>query len=308
MTCKTQSIFYLIIVAVVFGGCSLTPPNTAQPVPTYLTTSPTPEYSLLTPTTTPVLGISLSPTPEYPLQVTPHVTPLSTRLPADIIEELGHMLQTNGNCALPCFWGIQPDQTRYEELYDLIDRLGGRNFFDILEENGHLRVSSNFRFEKGGTIRVDLIADLQDDVVKDLKVTLLNQLDTGITPDAWSAYNLDKILITYGVPDMVDLYSGTPYNALTFFIRLKFGDNDTSILYFGITTETDKYLTPSNIIFCPEEIGIDTVVMWMGKHPFNEQPDGVPLSKATGLDEQAFHKLFTENPSACLALNRDAMP
>jgi hypothetical protein len=77
-------------------------------------------------------------------------------------------------------------------------------------------------------------------------------------------------------------------------------------MYFGSTTEIDKYQTPSSVIFCPEEIGVDFVELHIGKHPFDNEPNGVPLSKATGMDEQTFHKLFTENPSACLTLNRKA--
>jgi predicted metal-dependent phosphotriesterase family hydrolase len=42
----------------------------------------------------------------------------------------------------------------------------------------------------------------------------------------------------------------------------------------------------------------------MGKNPFNTILDGVPILKATGLTEQDFYKLFTENPYACLTLDR----
>ncbi len=309
MANKTQYIFYLIIVAVGLGGCSPKPSITQPTISTETFVSPAPKYTLsITPNTTPSVTISASPPPEYPLLVTPRVTPLPTRSPAEVTEQLNYLLQTNGDCELPCFWGIHPDQTRYEELYGVIDQLKGRDFFDVVEENGHLRVSSNFTYEKKGTIRVALTADLQGDVVKDLEVTLLNQLDTGITPEAWSAYNMDKILETYGVPDTVELYFDTPYDALSFGIRLKYENIHTSIMYAGRTTEDKKYLTPSSAIFCPEEIGIYAVVLHMGEHPFDDEPNGVPLLKATGLDQQAFHKLFTEKPSACLTLNRDAMP
>lgn len=309
MANKTQYIFYLIIVAVGFGGCSPKPSITQQTISTETFGSPAPEYTLsITLNITPSTTITASSTPEYPLLVTPRVTPLPSRSPTEVTEQLNYLLQTNGDCLLPCFWGIYPDRTRYEELYGVIDQLQGRDFFDVVEEKGHLRVSSNFTYEKKGAIRVALAADLQDDVVKDLEVTILNQLDTGITPKDWPAYNMDKILETYGAPDTVELYFDTPYDALSFAIRLKYENIHTSIMYGGITTENNKYLTPSSAIFCPEEIGIDSAVLHIGKHPFNEEPDGVPLSKATELDEQAFYKLFTENPSACLTLNRDAIP
>jgi hypothetical protein len=306
MISKTHYILYLIILIVGFGGCLPTTSMTNQTVSTS-SDSPTPEDSrpvILTATLLP--GLSPTPSPEYPQLVTPRVTPLPTRSPADIQEELRDLLRTNGNCVLPCFWGIQPDQTRYDKLYGVIDKLGGLRF-DALQENGRLRVASNFRFEERNGIFVEFAADLQDDVVRDLKVLLLNLLDTGITREDWSAYTMDEILGTYGVPDMVELYFSGPNNALSFGVRLKYEQIDTTVTYYGATTENDKYQTPSSVIFCQEEIGIDMVELHMGNHPFNDIPEGVPLSKATGLDEQAFHKLFTENPSACLTLNREAM-
>jgi hypothetical protein len=285
MTGKIQSILYLIIVMAGFGACSPSPPV------------------ILTATLLP--GLSPPPSPEYPMLVTPRVTPFPTRSYADAREELSYMLQTNGNCALPCFWGIQPDQTRYEELYGVIDRLGGSRF-ETLQANGHLRVASNFRFEERSGIIVEFGTDLQDNVVKDLKVILLNLLDTGITPEDWSAYNMNEILRIYGVPDTAELYFSGPNNSLSFGIRLKYERIQTSIKYYGIIAENDKYQTQSSVIFCPETIGVHIVELHMGEHPFNVGPNGVPLSKATGLDEQSFHKLFTENPSACLTLNRAA--
>jgi hypothetical protein len=239
--------------------------------------------------------------------VTPRVTPLPTRLPADIQEELGELLRTNGNCTLPCFWGIQPEHTQYEELYSVIDKLGGLRF-DALQENGRLRVASNFRFEERSGIFVEFAADLQDDIVRDLKVLLLNLYDDEVTPEDWSSYNMDEILKTYGIPSKVELSFSKPYNSLSFNIQLKYEDINTSIVYYSGTNETTQYETPTSVLYCPEKIGINIVELHMGKNPFNTIPDGVPLLQATGLSEQDFHKLFTENPSSCLTLNRDAMP
>jgi hypothetical protein len=298
----------ILIVLLLFFGVSCTPESQiAQSLP-LASTSPTSEGSLpiiLTATLLP--GLSPPPSPEYPKLVTPRVTPLSTRSSTDIREELGNLLQTNGNCKLPCFWGIQPDQTRYDELYGVIDKLRGLRF-DALQENGDLRVASNFRFEETNGIIVEFAANLQDDIVRDLKVLLLNLLDSGVTPKDWSAYNMDEILRSYGVPDRVELYFSGPYNSLSFDAQLKYDSIDTSIVYYARTTAVNKYQTPSSVMFCPAEIGIDMVELHMGKHPFNTIPSGVPILKATGLSEQDFHKLFTENPSACLTLNRDAIP
>ena len=71
-------------------------------------------------------------------------------------------------------------------------------------------------------------------------------------------------------------------------------------------TSENKFETPTGVLFCPEEIGINQVQLHLGKTPFNTIPDGVPILEATGLNEQDFYKLFTGNSSACLTLNRKA--
>jgi hypothetical protein len=139
----------VLILLFIFSGVSCTHESQITQSLPLASTSPTSEGSPPVPLTATLLpGLSPPPSPEYPLRVTPRVTPLPTRSPTEVTEQLNYLLQTNGDCLLPCFWGIYPDQTRYEELYGVIDQLQGRNFFDIVEENGHLRVSSNFTYEK----------------------------------------------------------------------------------------------------------------------------------------------------------------
>lgn len=307
MNIKAQHILYFIITVIMVGGCYPSPPTTNQTASPYAFASPMSEALLPTVilTATRLPGLTPPPRREDPKLITPRVTPFPTRTRAEAREDLEYMLQTNGNCALPCFWGIHPDMTQYEELYSVIDHLGGYRF-EALQSNGHLLIGSSFKFEEESGIFVEFAADLQDDIVKDLKVLLLNLRDTGLTPADWSAYNMNEILGTYGVPDKVELYYSGPYNSLSFHIRLKYESIDTAITYSGLTMELDKYLTPTSAVFCPEEIGIESVELHMGKHPFNAARDGVPLSKATGLNEQDFYKLFTENPSACLTLDRKA--
>jgi hypothetical protein len=308
MNNEAQYILYLIVTAIMVTGCSITPSATTPVALTNITHSLSTEEFLPTIilTATQLPNLSPPPTPVYPRLITPHVTTFPTRTDAETKEELEYMLRTNGDCRFPCFWGIYPEQTRYEDIYAVIDNLGGYRF-ENLQEDGDVRVGTNFRFQERNGIFVEFQANLQDDVVKDLKVLLLNLRDTGITLEDWSAYTLDKILQTYGIPDSVELYFSRPYNALSFNVQLKYENIDTSIAYYAGTSEITKYETTTSVLYCPEEIGIDIVELHMGKNPFNTIPDGVSILKATGLNEQDFHKLFTENPSACLTLNREAM-
>ncbi len=297
-----QKALSMIVIIMILSGCFPASPSITQIV---LPSSTPEKSSSVAFTATQLPNITPPPTKYFPPLLTPRVTPFPTRTRAEASEDLAHILKTNGDCKFPCFWGIHPDITRYEELYSVIDNLGGYRF-ETLQPSGHHLIGSNFRFEDENRIQVEFQADVHDDIVRDLKVLLLNLWKTENTPKDWSAYNMDEILRIYGVPDKVELYFSGPYNSLSFNIQLKYEDINTSIVYYSGTSESTQYETPTSVLYCPEEIGIDIVELHMGKHPFNTARDGVPLLKATGLDEQAFHKLFTEDPSACLTLYQKA--
>lgn len=299
-----KKVLPLAAILIILSGCFSASPSITQIVlPSFAPSSTSENSSSVAFTATGLPNITPPPTQYFPPLLTPHVTPFPTRTLAESSDDLAYMLKTNDDCNFPCFWGIYPDTTRYEELYSVIDNLGGYRF-ETLSENGHLRIGSNFRFEDENRIQVEFQADLQDEIVRDLKVLLLNLWKPENTPKDWSAYNMDEILRTYGAPDKVELYYFGIDNAMGFDIQLKYEGIDTSIVYYAATNEIDKYLTPTSAIFCPGEIGIDKVALYMGKNPFNTIPDGVPILKATGLTEQDFYKLFTENPSACLTLDQ----
>jgi hypothetical protein len=299
----------LVVIIMVLSGCLPASPSITQTVLPSISPSSTSEKSLsvvFTATRSP--NITPPPTQYFPPLLTPRVTLFPTITDAEASEGLAHMLHTNGDCKLPCFWGIQPEITRYEELYSVIDNLGGYRF-ETLQPSGHLLIGSNFRFEDENRIDIKFQAELQDDIVRDMEIHLHNPKGTEIPPDDWFAYNMNEILRIYGVPSEVELFISSGGGvAFSFNILLNYENINTMILYSESTLGLDKYDTPTALIYCPEEIGTYTFQLHIGKHPFNTPPSGIPILQATGLNEQDFYKLFTENPSACLVLDRDAMP
>lgn len=306
MTDKKKYAFSLIIAIMILGGCISTPPSITQTtLPSIAATLENSSLPMFTATRLSSINITPPPTRDFPPLLTPHITPFPTITRAEVKENLMYMLQTNGECKFPCFWGISPDKTRYEELYSVIDNLGGYRF-ETLQPNDHILIGSSFRLEETGGIIVEFSADLQDDIVRDMKVLLLNLYDAEVASEDWSSYNMKEILRTYGVPDKVELYYSGHSNSISIDVQLKYESIDTSIVYYAGTTKTTQYETPSSVIFCPEEIGVNILELHMGKSPFNTIPDGVPILEATGLTEEDFYSLFTETPSACLTLNREA--
>src|SRR5687768_7658577 len=105
-----QYIFYLVVVIVGFSGCSTNLPITDQIASPYASDSPTPEQSLpIILTATQFPNITPPPTLYLPPLLTPRVTPFPTITDADASDDLASMLQTNGGCKFPCFFGIHPD-------------------------------------------------------------------------------------------------------------------------------------------------------------------------------------------------------
>ena len=233
---------------------------------------------------------------------TPIIT--STASAENARERLRYFLQTNGDCTFPCFWGIRPDDTDYDELYDFIKQLG-ENGSETRQDN-HLYVSSVFRFEERGGLYVDFQVDVQEEVVRNIVTTIDGLWRDDVFPRDWSAYTINEILGTYGSPDSIEIFLDIPNNTLAFGIRLRYEDLDTSILYSGRSSIDANNLDVSNALICPVE-NISNIKLHIGKQPFNYETNGVGLSDATTLDTQAFYELFTENPSACLTVNLVAM-
>lgn len=289
----------LVISIMLLSGCFPTPLSITQ------ATSSTAENSVRTETTLPDTPQPLPPTLDLPLLLTPHVTPFPTRPYAEASEDVADMLKTNGDCKFPCFWGIHPDITGYDELYSVIDYLGGYRY-ETSDASNQINVFTSFRLEKNDGVRVEFAAVLQDDIVKNMKIGLLNLYSSEVSLEDWPAYNLDKVQSIYGPPDGVELGFAQISNAIWFVVTLKYETVSTVIEFTAGAPEGDKYSTPDSVLFCPKEISFDTVTLYLGNYPFNTIPSGLPLLKGTGLTEQEFHKLFTDNPSACLILNRKA--
>jgi len=108
-------ILYLIIVGITFlTGCN--PVYESQP------------EELITPSqnnpTTPNQGTTLSIKKTLvPTNILPTVTPKSSMTVPEIKDYLIEMLQTNGNCLLPCIWGIQPDKDMNQKPTEFFDEL-----------------------------------------------------------------------------------------------------------------------------------------------------------------------------------------
>lgn len=47
----------------------------------------------------------------------------ATLTPQQILDEIRHLFDENGGCALPCWWGIEPGKTTWEEALTILSPL-----------------------------------------------------------------------------------------------------------------------------------------------------------------------------------------
>lgn len=245
--------------------------------------------------------------PSANFSATPQST-IFTLNATEMVNQLKFLLRSNGGCNLPCFWGIQPDQSSYDELLDLFKQLG-KDGFETNIDNRHY-VSSSFRTEERGGLYVEFQADVQNEVVKDIVVSIGGVGREGYSIEDWRPYTLEEVLRVYGIPSTVEIYldilGSSNQNVLSFDIRVRYDDLNTSLLYIGGNRVDESNLTESSVIICPHG-RLDSVKIHLGKNPINYEPDGKVLSDVTDLTIEEFYQTFIDNPSACLVINRQAI-
>jgi hypothetical protein len=123
MKSKTQFFLVLTIFALILAGCNETP-TIVPPTSTYIPITPplfTKTLAAPTATRTPTIEntatftTTLMATQRMPTE-TPIQTPEITVSPKLIRKKFLELYETNGNCKLPCWWGIVPGNTTLEEV------------------------------------------------------------------------------------------------------------------------------------------------------------------------------------------------
>jgi hypothetical protein len=178
---------------------SLEPAATRQP-----TSAPSPT-TMPRPTATPRPTLPPSPTP------TPTQTPTATPLPFPTLEPeemqafIAEMLATNGGCELPCWWGITPGETRWDDMVRSFNERSVR-----VEENGWLDLKYQIG-RRGDRPVYDSALEVtfrrEGDLVQG--VTVRNNRHRGPSPDdftaLWQRYALQPMLSRHGAPSQVHL-------------------------------------------------------------------------------------------------------
>lgn len=292
----------VVVSASLLFGCSIQDqPTQAPPSATGM---PSPSS---TPTSTPRPAPTAPPTQTPTPIPTDTPTPLPTLDPDEVEAYVREMLQTNAGCELPCWWGITPGETSWEEMEAAFLDLG------ISVENGRLDLKS---WNTATGYRLEIEFEREDDLVRSVSVGNYGWYHTLIQDDfadTWQRYALHQVLSRHGVPSEVYLVLDRQDYHYGMFVV--YDDQGIGFLYPGI-----RISDVGGWLICPVFGQVEEFAMQL-QSPAADTPIAPRehddewfyvegrLAELTGMDVQAFHEAFSRpDPQTCAFVTDPLMP
>ena len=311
-----------LCLSILLSGCAapLQPVSSSTPGQAVPATTAAPLTPTWTPAPTDTPAPTASPTIKPTMTRPPSATPtLSPEQAKALVEEL---MQTNGGCDLPCWWGFTPGETAWMDAKRLFKSL-------------RVELETNLDHSQG--VEFDLTQDILTSLRLNFVVDSAGEIQRigvwawsgtpGRGPDfedanyqrLMSRYALERILPRMGTPAEIYVYynpTGTIIRDL-YHLLLFYPNEGVFLRYSGVGN-----LAGGQALLCP--IGKSQVDLWMWPAQKNitaakaylSQPDNkdqgfetaldlekgvyLPLQDATSIDVDTFYEMFSqpgsENP------------
>jgi hypothetical protein len=242
-------------------------------------------------------------TPLIPTQratSTPTLVPSLTFTPLSTLEQRGiqGLLNDNGGCQLPCWWGIEPGKTTKQQTQPFLEQFATEidiNNYGYIEVDGKIRNATDYliRFTlPGKTDQGEIDIDVWDDSVVRIAV--------GEKTTAYH-YTIDQLLNDIGKPYQVYIRSGfSELNGVVPFHLILYYPDHRFFAHFDIEAKEDG----DNIKACLSKLGPE-LVMWAPEYRVEDRLEeemigpelrvGLQnLEDATGLTLDEFYTTFSE--------------
>jgi hypothetical protein len=305
-----RPILCLILIVSILSACRCSPREMTKAVA--ISTSPKPSatlFKLPTKTNSASLtpSVTLSPSPSATKM--PTWTPLQTLEPTAALTYVIDLLQNNAGCKLPCWWGITPGKTTWDEAHHFLDSFSYS--YGILGDPIEYQVA-----EFGTPLTKSIGADpyrfgIKNGIIEDIYHIYFGNLTT--------SYNLVELLTAYGQPDgiLVSAYYEPGYSdymteVAVFYLRqgilVKYFDSDGGTNGDGITKCPQKATYPWLDLWSPSlELTLDEAASRY--LDMRNWPPYRPLQVATGMSVDNFYQTFKDpNNNKCLELSASDWP
>lgn len=308
---KAFSLLVLMLIPMLFTSCAQLTNNATTSTPTLTSV---PYTKTLAPTTT------LTPNSTY-TQVAAPMLPVE-----DARTKLLELLANNGNCRLPCLWGIMPGKSTYREAQSIIILLGSLSKHIHLSPSpdqvsplyteGDLVLHTNIAYlypDNGIISRIAFYAQQEKEEIEPPSgapsvIPIFNSTTFGKRVEY---YSLAHVLSEQGMPDSVMIGtfdpSTFPAGAATFYVVLFYPNQGIWLKY-----TTSAHLTGNIVSGCLENAHIE-----MNLYP-SGNPDSFfallleetnwpiekdwykPIEEATSMSLKQFYETFRQHTNKCI--------
>lgn len=234
---------YLLILLFLSAGCNTSSSSRTQPISTLSVPFPTTIVTTL-PTS------ASKPTPTIKI---PTLSPLPTLPPTEAEAMILDLLQDNGGCLFPCWWGLTPAKTSTQTLKSLLEKFTANSLRTTFYEDVG---SASWLIKKNGLVLDVIVSFTYDRVltgtVESFRITteVKKELQEGGVETVWEnplneqyllAYRLPQILSVYGKPKDVLIFANEGWNY--FELILDYSDQGFAIRYsMPLESSGDEYL------------------------------------------------------------------
>jgi hypothetical protein len=188
--------FVLISISTILYGCQMyqNPPLTTIPSSGELATTSSPPV-----VTDWTLEISQS-TPTDEISKPPTLTASEREF------EVRELLRTNAGCELPCWWGIEPGKSTWEEVQSYLQSVGAR--YSAATESG-----DEIIYGAGGFDLMDLMVlnrigfQVKDSLIDVIRIDAYGEHNLVEFQDIWTRFSPESILTNFGPPSRIMIES-----------------------------------------------------------------------------------------------------
>jgi hypothetical protein len=308
---KRTTLVILILTTFLIVNCS--PQLTEASVA--VTTTSQPAFTM-TPDIKPSETAAHTLTPTNAPAISPTITwtPLPTLSAQEKHAKIQELLETNGGCQLPCWWGIAPNKTTWPEALHFLTPIifeverGGSSTYS---ENGdkHFATVFEISYDIDGMLQSRQIAfETQDNVVVAINV---------YPPTSQYKYQLHQVLALLGSPEQIYIsaQSRKPWSELFTAFVLDYSNIGVWAFYSYIPT-----INGESFFACPGSTGAELFLFDPKKEYTQgvsvieavEMFRGVPSKKledATNMTTESFYTTFIDPASkACLETPANLWP
>jgi hypothetical protein len=204
-------------------------------------------------TSTPILTAAETPN-------IPKLSPLPTLVPSEATARINELLKTNAGCKFPCWWGITPGETTWDDTYRLLMPL--TYYEELLKANVYISniesadsFSAGFGFNAGNE-KIDQGYVIQNNVVEYIEIR-----------GYFERYTVPELISSYGKPEevLIGTYSYGANNQPPFDMLLVYPSKGILAYFSG----PDGQIIGDNVNICFKEQIVYALDLWNPKNNYS---------------------------------------